>query len=84
MPTIDPAILVLAILTIGLLLPITEWVRFDLVAVGVALALSITGCLTFAEAFAGFSSPAVLLIETDAVADASHMFRSTWLETVAR
>lgn len=62
MPSFEPAHIVLAILAASLVLFVTDRVRYDLVAVGVALALALTGTLTTAEAFAGFSSPAVLLV----------------------
>ena len=62
MPVIDPAHIVLAVLALSILLFITDAVRYDVIAVGVAVALAASGCLTPAEAFRGFSSPAVMLI----------------------
>src|SRR5690606_41487331 len=40
----------------------TEWIRIDLVALLVLIALVVTGVLTIDEAVAGFSSTAVLCI----------------------
>ncbi|MCA9955798.1 MAG: SLC13 family permease [Anaerolineales bacterium] len=54
--------LVLGILVAAIVLFITEWLRVDVVAVGVLLALMLTGVLTTGEALAGFSSTAVLTI----------------------
>lgn len=54
--------LTLGILAVAILLFITEWVRVDVVALGVVVALMISGILTTSEALAGFSSTAVLLI----------------------
>ena len=54
--------LVLGILVAAIFLFITEWLRVDVVAVGVLLALMLTGVLTTGEALAGFSSTAVLTI----------------------
>jgi di/tricarboxylate transporter len=54
--------LVLGILVTAIFLFITEWLRVDVVAVGVLLSLMLTGVLTTGEALAGFSSTAVLTI----------------------
>lgn len=54
--------LTLGILAVAILLFVTEWVRVDIVALGVVVALMLTGVLTTSEALAGFSSTAVLLI----------------------
>ncbi len=54
--------LVLGILVTAIVLFVTEWLRVDVVAVGVLLALMLTGVLTTGEALAGFSSTAVLTI----------------------
>ena len=54
--------LMLAILGITILLFITDWLRVDLVALLVLLALVVTGLITPEEAFAGFSSPAVITV----------------------
>jgi di/tricarboxylate transporter len=52
----------LVILAITILLFITEWLRVDVVALLVLLALLITGLITPEAAFSGFSSPAVLTV----------------------
>ncbi len=62
MPLLDPATVVLATIAVSLLLFVTEKVRYDLIAVGVATVLAATGVLTPTEAFGGFSSPAVVLV----------------------
>ncbi len=54
--------LMLAILGVAILLFVTDWLRVDLVALLVLLALVLTGLITPAEAFAGFSSPAVITV----------------------
>ncbi len=54
--------LILAILGITVLLFITEWLRVDVVALLVLLALVLTGLTTPTEAFASFSSPAVITV----------------------
>lgn len=52
----------IAILAVAIFLFITEWVRVDIVALGVILSLVLTDLLTVNEAFAGFSNSAVLTI----------------------
>jgi len=52
----------LAILLVALLLFITELIRLDLVALGVMVALMLTGILTVEEGLAGFSNKAVISI----------------------
>ncbi len=52
----------LAILVVAILLFVTEWLRVDVVALGVVVALMLTGLLTTHEALSGFSNPAVLTI----------------------
>jgi di/tricarboxylate transporter len=52
----------LAILAAAIVLFITEWLRVDVVAFGVVVALLLTGILTPDEALAGFSNGAVLTI----------------------
>jgi di/tricarboxylate transporter len=52
----------LAILAISILLFITDWLRVDVVALLVLLALTLTGLITAEEAFQGFSSPAVITV----------------------
>lgn len=53
---------VLAILVTAVILFVTEWLRVDVVALGVVVALMLSGVLTTAEAISGFSSTAVLTI----------------------
>ncbi|NIM96379.1 MAG: SLC13 family permease [Anaerolineales bacterium] len=55
-------LLVFAILTIALILLISERVRMDLVALLVLGALVLTGILTPTEALSGFSNPAVITV----------------------
>jgi di/tricarboxylate transporter len=55
-------LLVVGILAIAILFFITEWLRVDVVALGVLVALLLTGVLTVSEATAGFSDSAVLTI----------------------
>jgi len=62
MEGLDPQAVVLATLGASLLLFVTDALRYDAVAVLVVLALAITGTLSPAEAFSGFSSPAVVLV----------------------
>ncbi len=52
----------LAILGVAILFFITEWLRVDVVAIGVMIALMLTGLLSASEAISGFSNPAVLTI----------------------
>ncbi|MCB8982600.1 MAG: SLC13 family permease [Ardenticatenaceae bacterium] len=59
--TLD-AWLVLGILAVGIVLFITELLRVDIVALGVVVALMLTGVLTPAEAISGFSNTAVITI----------------------
>jgi di/tricarboxylate transporter len=54
--------LTLGILAVAIILFITEWLRVDVVALAVVVALMLTGLLTTGEALAGFSSSAVLTI----------------------
>ncbi len=54
--------LTLLILLIAIILFATEWVRMDLVSLMVLLAVALTGLVTPAEAFAGFSNPAVITV----------------------
>lgn len=54
--------LVLIILVVAVVLFVTEWLRVDVVALGVVVALMLTGSLSTAEALAGFSNSAVLTI----------------------
>ena len=52
----------LGILAIAIILFVTEWLRVDVVAIGVMVALMLSGLLTTDEALSGFSNPAVLTI----------------------
>ncbi|HLU09904.1 MAG TPA: SLC13 family permease, partial [Oceanobacillus sp.] len=52
----------LGILLVAIVLFVTEWLRVDIVALCVLLALMITGILTTEEALAGFSSTSVISI----------------------
>ncbi len=52
----------LAILLIALILFITEYIRLDLVAMGVMVALMVSGILSVEEGLAGFSNKAVISI----------------------
>jgi di/tricarboxylate transporter len=54
--------LVVGILAAALVLFVTEWLRVDVVALAVVVALVATGLLTTGEALSGFSSPVVLTI----------------------
>ncbi len=54
--------LVLIILLAAIVLFATEWVRMDLVALMVLLALALTGLVTVEQAFSGFSNPAVITV----------------------
>jgi di/tricarboxylate transporter len=54
--------LVLGILLVAIVLFLTEWLRVDVVALGVVIALMISGILTPAEAISGFSNTAVITI----------------------
>ena len=54
--------LAVGILAAAIVLFVTEWLRVDLVAIMVVVALLLTGLLDTGEAFAGFSSSAVLTI----------------------
>jgi di/tricarboxylate transporter len=52
----------LTILGVAILFFVTEWLRVDVVAIGVMVALMLTGLLSASEAISGFSNPAVLTI----------------------
>lgn len=54
--------MVLAILAAAIVLFITEWLRVDVVALGVVVALMVTGLLSSSQAIAGFSNPVVLIV----------------------
>jgi di/tricarboxylate transporter len=53
---------ILALILTALILFATEVVRPDIVAIGVALVLLLTGTVTIAEGFSGFSNPAVITV----------------------
>ncbi|MGH7540474.1 MAG: SLC13 family permease [Gemmatimonadota bacterium] len=55
-------VLALAILGAAVLLLVTEWIRYDLVAVLVLLALAVTGLVPGPEAIRGFGDPAVVTL----------------------
>jgi di/tricarboxylate transporter len=52
----------LVILAFAILFFITEWLRVDVVALAVVVALMLTGLVNVEEALSGFSNPAVLTI----------------------
>ena len=54
--------LVLGILLVAIVFFITEWLRVDVVALGVVVILMVSGVLTTSEALSGFSNSAVLTI----------------------
>jgi di/tricarboxylate transporter len=54
--------LTLGILAVAIFFFISEWLRVDVVALGVVVALMLTGILTTSEAVSGFSNSAVLTI----------------------
>ncbi len=55
-------IIVLAIVAVAVVLFITEWVRYDGVALMVLLSLAISGVIPMARAIDGFANPAVVTI----------------------
>ncbi|MCA9907615.1 MAG: SLC13 family permease, partial [Anaerolineae bacterium] len=63
MPLMTPDMwITLLILVVALILFVTEIVRLDVVALGVMIALMVTGILTIEEGLAGFSNKAVISI----------------------
>lgn len=54
--------LVFGILTVAVVLFMTDAVRLDLVGLGVLVALALTGLVTTEQAIAGFSNPAVITV----------------------
>ncbi len=52
----------LAILIGAIILFVTEWLRVDVVALGVVVLLMVTGILTTSQALAGFSNSIVLIV----------------------
>src|SRR5688500_9309258 len=62
---LDSAQLYLFVILIGaVVLLFTEWIRIDLTAILIILALSITGVLETKDALSGFSSEPALLLAT--------------------
>ena len=59
---LDPTTIVLGLLGLTLVVFVADMARYDLVALGIACALVLTGVLDADEAFAGFASEAVILI----------------------
>lgn len=55
-------LLTLGILAVAIVFFVTEWLRVDVVAIGVVLALTLTEIITVQEGIAGFSSKAVISI----------------------
>ena len=54
--------LTLGLLLVALLLFVTEWIRYDVVALLVLVSLNLSGILTLEESFSGFSNPAVITV----------------------
>jgi len=54
--------LTLGLILLSLVLFITEWIRYDVVALLVLLILHLSGILSMEEAFSGFSNPAVITV----------------------
>ena len=54
--------IVLIILSVSVVLFVTEWIRVDVVAMLVLASLAITGVLTPEEALSGFSNTAVITV----------------------
>jgi di/tricarboxylate transporter len=75
--------IVIAILVLAIGLFITEVLPIDLVAMLMLLSLALTGILTPAEAFAGFSDPAVITIIAFFVLSAA-LFNTGVVESVGR
>jgi di/tricarboxylate transporter len=75
--------LVFIILLVALALFITEALPIDLVAVLMLLALALTGILTPAEAFAGFSDPTIITIISFFIISAA-LFNTGVVETLGR
>lgn len=55
-------LIVVGLILASLIAFLSDRVRYDLIAVGAVLVLALTGTLGVEEAFAGFSSPAVVLV----------------------
>lgn len=52
----------LGLLLVALILFVTEWIRYDVVALLVLVSLHLSGILTLEESFAGFSNAAVITV----------------------
>ena len=52
----------LGLLLVALVLFVTEWLRYDVVALLVLVSLNLSGILTLEESFAGFSNAAVITV----------------------
>ncbi len=53
---------VLAILGVATVLFVTEWIRYDVTAIGVTVALIVSGLLALPDALSGFANPATIAI----------------------
>lgn len=65
MPEFSPLVyrsIVLGLLLLSLIAFLTDRMRYDAIAIVLVLVLALTGTLETREAFAGFSSPAVMLV----------------------
>jgi len=54
--------LTLGLLLVALILFVTEWIRYDVVALLVLVSLNLSGIPTLEETFSGFSNPAVITV----------------------
>ena len=54
--------LTLGLLLVALILFVTEWIRYDVVALLVLVSLNLSGILTPEETFSGLSNPAVITV----------------------
>ncbi|MCV2872644.1 SLC13 family permease [Defluviimonas sp. WL0050] len=55
-------LIVLSVLVVAILLLATEWISVDVVTLGLVAALTVTGILSPAEAFAGFGSEVIVIL----------------------
>jgi di/tricarboxylate transporter len=55
-------VLVLAIVAVAVVLFVTEWVRYDMIALLILVTLAVTGTIPATEAIQGFGDPAVVTI----------------------
>lgn len=79
----EPAHIVLATLAVSLVLFVTDALRYDLIALAVAVVLAATGVLSPEQSFAGLASPAVMLVASMYVFGAA-MTRSGLAETIGQ